>query len=113
MIEHAGALPHLDTILETPGIDAALIGPYDLSASMGMAGQLDHPEVRAAQQTIVDACRRHGVPAGIHVVAVDGGQLRERLDQGYRFIACGIDTQFLMHGCRMMLAGNILRGEGR
>lgn len=103
MLEHVDAVRQADAILATPGIDAALIGPYDLSASMGLAGKLDHPEVLAAQQTILDACRARGVSAGIHVVAVDPRQLAHRVEQGFRFLACGIDTEFVMAGCRTML----------
>lgn len=103
MIEHRDALVHLAAILGTPGIDAAFIGPYDLSASMGLAGQLQHPEVLAAQQTILDACRKHRVAPGLHVVPVDPAELQKRLAQGFRFVACGLDTLFIQHGCRTML----------
>lgn len=103
MLEHIQAVAQADAILATPGIDAALIGPYDLSASMNLAGQLDHPEVRAAQQAILDACRRQGVAPGIHVVPVDPGEVRRRVEAGYRFIPCGVDTLFIREGCRRML----------
>ncbi len=103
MLEHISAVRNVDEILAVPGIDATLIGPYDLSASMELAGQLDHPEVRGAQETLLDACNRHAIPAGIHVVPVDRAQVEERVQQGFRFVALGIDTQFLMHGCRAML----------
>ena len=103
MLEHITAVQNADAILATPGLDAVLIGPYDLSASMGLAGQLDHPQVQAAQRTILDACVRHGVAPGIHVVPVDGDELPRRLAAGFRFVACGIDTLFIRHGCRQML----------
>ena len=103
MLEHITAVKNADAILATPGVDAVLIGPYDLSASMGLAGQLQHPDVLAAQQTILDACRRHQVAPGIHVVPVDAGEVRRRMTQGFQFIACGIDTLFVREGCRTML----------
>ena len=103
MLEHIKAVQQADAILATPGIDAALIGPYDLSASMNLAGQLDHPDVRAAQQAILDACQRQKVAAGIHVVAVDPEEVRRRVEAGFRFVACGIDTLFIREGCRRML----------
>lgn len=105
MLEHIQAVAQADAILATPGIDAALIGPYDLSASMNLAGQLDHPEVRSAQQAILDACRRQKVAPGIHVVPVDPGEVRRRVEAGYRFIPCGVDTLFIREGCRRMLQG--------
>lgn len=107
MLEHKDAARDADAILATPGISAALIGPYDLSASMGLAGQLDHPEVVAAQRAILGACRRRGVPAGIHEVSGDPEEIGRRIEEGYLFIACGIDTLFLEAGCRRALAGKV------
>jgi 2-dehydro-3-deoxyglucarate aldolase len=103
MLEHIKAVQQADAILATPGIDAALIGPYDLSASMNLAGQLDHPDVRTAQQAILDACRRQRVAAGLHVVPLDAAEVRRRIEQGFRFLPCGIDTAFVREGCRQML----------
>jgi 2-keto-3-deoxy-L-rhamnonate aldolase RhmA len=103
MLEHYESVANADAILATPGLDAAFIGPYDLSASMSLAGQLQHPKVLAAQEEILAACRRQGVAAGIHVVAVDAEELKRRIGQGFRFLACSLDTLFIQHGCRAML----------
>ena len=105
MLEHIRAVGQADAILATPGLDAALIGPYDLSASMNLAGQLDHPDVRAAQQAILDACQRQKVAPGIHVVPVDPAEVRRRVEAGFRFVPCGLDTLFVREGCRKMLDG--------
>jgi len=105
MLEHIDAVRRADEILATPGIDAALIGPYDLSASMGLAGQVEHPLVVAAEQTILEACLRRRVAPGIHVVSPERAVLDRRLEAGFRFIACGLDTLFIMRGCRQMLEG--------
>ncbi len=105
MLEHIDAVHNVDEILTVPGIDATLIGPYDLSASMGIAGQLDHPDLLKAQETLVEACKKHKVPAGIHVVPVDNSELKKRIKQGMQFIACGLDTLFVRHGCQTMLKG--------
>lgn len=104
MLEHEEAVRHADAILAVPGLDAALIGPYDLSASMGRSGQIDHPEVLAAQAALREACLRRGVAPGIHVVPLDPPQVTRRLAQGFRFLALGLDTGFLIEGCRAMLA---------
>jgi 2-dehydro-3-deoxyglucarate aldolase len=103
MLEHIDAVENIEEILAVPGIDATFIGPYDLSASMGLPGQTNHPDVLAAQQTLLSACKRHGVPAGIHVVPVDAGEVNRRIDEGFQFIACGIDTEFLLFAARRML----------
>jgi len=105
MLEHIKGVENADAILSTPSIDAAFIGPYDLSASMGRPGELDHPDVQAAQRRVLEACRRHNVAPGIHVVAVNPAEVRRRIEEGFRFIACGLDTGFILHGCRAMLQG--------
>lgn len=105
MLEHIEAVKNVDEILNVPGIDATFIGPYDLSASMGLAGQLDHPDVIRAQQTLLDACKRHNIPAGFHVVPDSPELLKQRVNEGYRFIACSLDTELLIRGCQRMLKG--------
>ncbi|HYG23767.1 MAG TPA: aldolase/citrate lyase family protein [Verrucomicrobiae bacterium] len=102
MLENHVGVAQADAILSTPGVDAAFIGPYDLSASMGLAGQLEHADVLAAQQKVLAACVRHGVAPGIHVVSTDPDDLKQCLDQGFRFVACGLDTLFIQRGCRRM-----------
>ncbi|MFA5687785.1 MAG: aldolase/citrate lyase family protein [Kiritimatiellales bacterium] len=104
MLEHIDAVKNIDAILAVPGIDATFIGPYDLSASMGLAGQLDHPDVLAAQKTLLDACIAHGVPPGFHIVPNDPPQVAARIEAGFRFIALGLDTGFIIEGSRAMLS---------
>jgi len=103
MLEHIEAVRNAEAILSTPGLDAAFIGPYDLSCSMGLPGQLDHPDVQAAQQTILSACRKNKVAPGIHVVPVNPDLVQRYVAEGYQFIACSLDTQFIIHGCRTFL----------
>ena len=105
MLEHIDAVKNVDEILSVPGIDATFIGPYDLSSSMELAGQLDHPEVLAAQKTLLDACIKHNVAPGFHIVPNDPPQVAQRIEMGFRFIALGLDTGFIIDGCRTMLAG--------
>ena len=105
MLEHIDAAGNIDEILSVPGIDATFIGPYDLSASMGISGQLDHPDLIATQKKLFEACQRHNIPAGFHVVPLDNQLVQKRIKEGYRFIACGLDTEFIMQGCRTMLKG--------
>lgn len=111
MLEHIRAVERADEILSVPGIDAALIGPYDLSASMNLAGRLDHPDVLAAQESILRVCQQRNVAPGIHVVQKDPAEVRRRVDAGYRFIACGLDTLFVRDGCRCMLSAVSRAGE--
>ena len=94
-IEHVDAITNIDSILAVEGLDALMIGPYDLSASLGRTGQLDHPDVVSAVNQIREACRRAKKPAGTHVVDPNPALLRQRIDEGFRFIAYGVDTVFL------------------
>jgi len=103
MLEHYLAAERAEEILARPGIDAAFIGPYDLSASLGIAGQLDDPRVFAAEQKILAACKRQGIAPGYHVVPPERKRIDERIAAGYRFIGCSLDTQLIMHGCRSLL----------
>lgn len=99
-IEHIEGLENIDKILDVGGIDAVLVGPYDLSASMGITGQFEHPDMVKAKEHIVQACSRKEVAAGIHVVQPDVIEVKKRLAEGYRFIAYSLDITMLLHSCR-------------
>jgi 2-dehydro-3-deoxyglucarate aldolase len=98
MIEHIRAVDGLDAILQVAGLDAVLIGPYDLSASMGLAAQFTDKRFCDALQRVQRASQRHGVACGIHVVPADPAELRRRCNEGYRFIAYSLDAVFLQTG---------------
>jgi 2-keto-3-deoxy-L-rhamnonate aldolase RhmA len=88
-IEHYEGVKNIDSILQVKGINAIFIGPYDLSSSMGLTGQVTHLEVLDAIQIVKDKCRESGMPYGIF-----GSQpeafLHEAAD-GCRYLLCGID----------------------
>ena len=104
-IEHIDAVSAVDSILDVNGVDGALIGPYDLSGSMGLTGQVNHPEVLAAAGRVLAACVQRGKAAGIHVVSADPAAARPFVAQGYRFIALGLDTLFLRDAASRVLHG--------
>ena len=99
-IEHEDAVADIEAILSVPGIDAYLIGPYDLSASMGLAGQLDDPRVVGALTHVRDVAKRLGVPAGFHSVATDPQALLARINEGYQLVAYSVDFLLLGDACR-------------
>ena len=78
-----------------------MVGPYDLSGSMGLTGRFDHPDFIAVMQRIQDTCSRHGAKMGVHVVEPDPTELVRRVQQGYRFIAYGIDAVFLWQSAQL------------
>ena len=95
MIEHIRAVDHLTEILQVSGLDAIMIGPYDLSASMGLTAQFQHPHFEATMRRIRTIAHEHHISSGLHVVLPDPAVLKTRLAEGYRFIAYSIDAVFL------------------
>lgn len=113
MIEHREGVEQVEKIARVPGIDGLFIGPYDLSASYDIAGEFEHPLMREALARIVAAARDAGVAAGIHVVHPPAEQVRQRLAEGFRFIAYGGDMLFLVPALRQAAAElRCLAGEG-
>ena len=95
MIEHHRAMIEIDSILVVDGLDAVLIGPYDLSASMGLMAEFDHPDFLAIMERIRKVAAEKGIPLGVHVVDPSPKQLNQRLDDGYQFLAYSIDSVML------------------
>jgi len=95
MIEHIRAADSLEEILKVDGLDAILIGPYDLSASMGITAQFDSPEFIKTMNRIKALCGHRGISCGMHVVMPEPRELKKRIEEGYRFIAYSVDAVFL------------------
>lgn len=100
MIEHVDAVKAIDEILAVDGIDAYIIGPYDLSGSMGRPGELDHPDVQSAIARVLEAGQRSGKPGGIHVIEPDQEELQRRITAGFNFLGYGLDIRILDSLCR-------------
>ena len=103
-VEHIAAVEDLDAILDTPGVDGYIIGPYDLSASMGIAGQFDDPRLKQAIDRDRTTRIARAKPGGLHVVEPAPEQLREHVARGFRFLAYSLDTRMLDTACRSGLA---------
>lgn len=95
-IEHIDAVARIDEILAEPGIDAAFIGPYDLSASMGVPGDIASSEVQDAIDHIHSACRQADVTAGIFVA--DAASANRMGERGFSLIAIASDILLLGRG---------------
>ena len=94
-IEHKSALDHLAEIFSVSGVDGFIIGPYDLSCSMGIPGEFDRPEFIMAMSDILQAGLKAGCPAGLHIIEPDTERLRQVISEGYRFIAYSVDIRML------------------
>ena len=95
MIENKLGLDNIKDILSVKGLDAILIGPYDLSASLGKTGEINNPLVEQSIEKIFDSCFHFSIPVGIHIVNPDVNELNDKIQKGYRFLAYSIDTVFL------------------
>jgi 4-hydroxy-2-oxoheptanedioate aldolase len=95
MIETAEALKNLDEILSVPGVDGAYVGPSDLSLALGLKPRLDQTDapVVEAQQKIAEACKRHGVVAGIHNSTA--AYALKMIAQGYQFVTLASDSRHM------------------
>ena len=96
-IEHIKAVNNLEEILKVRGLDATIIGPYDISASLGITGELDHPDVLSVCEKVIKLSKKYDIPTGIHVIEPKEKKLSDALEKGYKFIAYSIDALFLQN----------------
>lgn len=94
-IEHIDGVNNIEEIITTNGIDGIIIGPYDLSASLGFPGEYDRKEVKTAIKEIEKACNLKNFPLGSHVVPPKSGLVNSKIDEGYKFISFSTDFLFL------------------
>jgi len=99
--EHAQAVENIESIVAVSGIDAVLLGPYDLAASLGKMGQVDDPQVVDAIDHVTNTCQAAGIPLGMFGVTAES--LFPYIDRGYTLIVAGVDTLFLASAARRML----------
>jgi 2-dehydro-3-deoxyglucarate aldolase len=94
-IEHIKAVENIQSIVQTDGIDGFFIGPYDLSASMGIPGNFENKDFQNALKEVETVCRSNNKSLGIHVVPPDRQSLQEKIDAGYNLLAFSTDFLFL------------------
>jgi 2-dehydro-3-deoxyglucarate aldolase len=94
-IEHIDSVHNLSNILKVDGIDGIIVGPYDLSASMGLPGELDRAEVLLAISEIEKVTLQARKSLGTHIVSSDSTRLLSAFSKKYNFFAFGIDFFFM------------------
>ena len=108
-IEHIKGVENLQSIIDVDGVDGLIVGPYDLSASLGHPGEFEHSSVQEAFQTITTAIKDSSKPWGYHVVDPSVDAALDKFKQGYTFLAFGVDFLFFSINCRDKI--NSLRKE--
>jgi 2-dehydro-3-deoxyglucarate aldolase/4-hydroxy-2-oxoheptanedioate aldolase len=99
--ENTNAVDSIDEIVQVPGVDAILIGPYDLSASMGKMGRINDAGVQAAIASVTECCRQAGIPLGIFADSAETAA--SFIEQGYTLIAISTDCLHMAQGARETL----------
>jgi 2-keto-3-deoxy-L-rhamnonate aldolase RhmA len=92
-IEHIDAVNHIESIVRVPGVDALMIGPYDLSGTMGKLGQVHDPEVEQAIETVRKACAAVGMKLAIFAATAEG--MKPYIRKGYTLPIAGMDLMLL------------------
>ena len=95
MIETKGGLDNINEILNTDFLDAIIIGPYDLSASLGVCGDFESIIFKEAYEFIKNQCFKKNINFGIHIVEPSNAKLEESIRDGCKFIAYSIDSVIL------------------
>jgi 2-dehydro-3-deoxyglucarate aldolase len=99
-IEHIEAVNNIEEIIDSDGIDGVIIGPYDLSGSMGYPGEYHRSDVKDAIAKVLRVCKEKNFPSGFHVIESDPHKLQERIDEGCTFLAYSLDFFFLGDSAR-------------
>ncbi|MFF2030066.1 HpcH/HpaI aldolase/citrate lyase family protein [Arthrobacter sp. NPDC058192] len=110
-IESTAAVEAVEDILKVDGVDAIFLGPSDLAASMGLLGQQEHPEVRAAVEHCLAAAKAAGKPAGVN--AFNPATARSYLSAGAGFVLVGADVALLARGSEALAAQYIPAAGGQ
>jgi 2-keto-3-deoxy-L-rhamnonate aldolase RhmA len=100
--ESRAAINNIEEIVKVPGLDAILVGPYDLSASLGRIGEVNHPEVQEAINRVADVCKAAEIKLGYF--GVNASAVKPAIDNGFTLIAVGVDTLFVIKSATETLA---------
>ncbi len=101
-IETQKAVDMRDELLSVPGLDAVMVGPVDLSISLGVAGDFQHPKMVAAMEAIRDSCVRHGIAPGTQTRSLALAKFWK--ERGMRFLGCGSETGMLFEKASELVA---------
>ena len=104
-IEHIDAVNNFESIMAVDGVDGFIIGPYDLSASIGKPGDFECSEVKEALHQVEYLSKKLNIASGFHVINPSLDIIKSKINEGYTFIAISIDTIFLGNGCRDIIMG--------
>jgi 2-keto-3-deoxy-L-rhamnonate aldolase RhmA len=113
-IESTTGVEAADSLMAHPELDGIMIGPYDLSGSLGVPGQLTHPSVAEACRHVVETARDRGKACGTQLIAPTSEEIRATMEAGYTFIVLASDVFILQEWSARMrtLTGALDGGSG-
>ena len=91
-IESISAVDNIEQLLRFDEVDGAMIGPYDISGSLGIPGEIEHEQVRNAGQVVVDACWKFGKACGTHEVDPTTESVKALFNSGISFVVLASDV---------------------
>ena len=100
-IESVAGVSSIDEITSVEGIDAVMVGPYDLSSDLGAPGDFESVAFTSSVQQVIDGARLRGVATGMHIVEPDSAALRASFQAGHRFLVYSVDIRILDVGARL------------
>jgi len=95
-IENIRGVENLKEIISVEGVDGFIVGPYDLSASLGVPGEFEHPKYLQAMDNINNLISKSStIAAGFHVVPLETEMVLDKIKEGYCFLAYSLDSLFI------------------
>ena len=101
-VESIEAVKNIEKLLAFDEIDAVMVGPYDISGSLGVPGQLDHPKVLEASKKVIDACEKYGKSCGTQLNDPNPENIQALFDLGYTYAILGSDLFVLWKWAEQM-----------
>lgn len=99
--ENVIGLRNLEEIAAVPGVDVIFLGPFDLSQSMGIPGQVGSPQIQEAANRVVKVCEQYGKIPGIYCNTAD--EARKRAREGFKYIPIGMDSTLISEAFKRVI----------
>lgn len=100
--ENIEGFNNLDEILKLPEIDVVFLGPFDMSQSLGIPGQVNHPKLEEISLEVVRLAKKYNKAAGIFVANAD--EANRRIAQGFRYVTVSVIESFILSACKNELS---------
>ncbi len=101
-IESEQGVNNIQSIVSNPNVDGVMIGPYDLSGSLGVPGETSHPNVINASKKVIEICKKYNKSCGTQISNPDLKNINEAIDEGYTFIILSSDLFVLSNWAQNM-----------